>query len=308
MIENLFSAFSQMIMRVKSVAKLIILLSVLLSFTVHGATWRITYPKPMSESDKRSNYPVKLLSLALEKTGVQYSLMPSERIMLQNKALKRLMDSRDVNVVWSVTDKQREQQLLPIRIPIYKGLIGWRLLLIRDDMPARFQYVQKLEHLIKLIPVQGRDWPDTKVLQANGFNVTADNSYGNLFNLLRRAQGDFFPRSVVEIWDEIDNPAYNADLMVEKEIAIRYPEAMYFFVNKKSRPLANLLEQGLEKAIADGSFEELFVRTFQDKLNRAKMSSRHVFELENSFLPTVTPLERKELWYQFDDLAFGSEK
>jgi hypothetical protein len=245
---------------------------------------------------------VKLLALALEKTGVRYSLKPSERIMLQNKALKRLMDSRDVNVVWSVTDKQREQQLLPIRIPIYKGLIGWRLLLIRDDMPARFKYVQKLEHLIKLIPIQGRDWPDTKILQANGFNVTVDNAYGNLFNLLRRAQGDFFPRSVVEVWDEIDNPAYNTDLMVEQEIAIRYPEAMYFFVNKKSRPLASLIEKGLEIAIADGSFEQLFVQTFQGKLDRANMPNRHIFELENSFLPTATPRERKELWYDPDVL------
>tara|TARA_R110000744_G_scaffold2191_4_gene8709 strand:+ start:2326 stop:3207 length:882 start_codon:yes stop_codon:yes gene_type:complete len=285
-----------------ALVKLIFGLALLVTFTGQAATWRLTYPRAMSESDQRSIYPVKLLALALEKTGVRYSLKPSERIMLQNKALKRLMDSRDVNVVWSVTDKQREQQLLPIRIPIYKGLIGWRLLLIRDDMPARFKYVQKLEHLIKLIPIQGRDWPDTKILQANGFNVTVDNAYGNLFNLLRRAQGDFFPRSVVEVWDEIDNPAYNMDLMVEQEIAIRYPEAMYFFVNKKSRPLASLIEKGLEIAIADGSFEQLFVQTFQGKLDRANMPNRHIFELENSFLPTATPLERKELWYDPDVL------
>ena len=294
MTKNRCFTFFRKRVREKVLIKSLAVFALLVTFSVQAATWRITYPRPMSDSDKRSIYPVKLLALALEQTGVQYSLMPSERIMLQNKALKRLMDSRDVNVVWSVTDKQREQQLLPIRIPIYKGLIGWRLLLIRDDMPARFKYVQKLEHLIKLIPVQGRDWPDTKVLQANGFNVTVDNAYGNLFNLLRRAQGDFFPRSLVEVWDEIDNPAYNSDLMVEKEIAIRYPAAMYFFVNKKSRPLANLLEKGIEKAIADGSFEQLFVHTFQAKLDRANMPNRHVFELENSFLPTATPLERKE--------------
>ena len=138
-------------MRAKLLVKLIVGFALLVSLSAQAATWRITYPRPMSESDKRAIYPVKLLALALEQTGVQYSLMPSERIMLQNKALKRLMDSRDVNVVWSVTDKQREQQLLPIRIPIYKGLIGWRLLLIRDDMPARFKYVQKLNNHINMI-------------------------------------------------------------------------------------------------------------------------------------------------------------
>lgn len=279
-------------------ARLLGVILLLTSIYCQGATWRITYPRPMSDADMRNKYPVQLLSLALDQTGVNYTLLPSDLIMLQNKALKRLTDNRDVNVVWSMTDTQREEQLLPIRIPIYKGLIGWRLLLIRDDMADRFEYIQQFEHLIKLNPLQGRDWPDTKILQANGFNVIVDDEYGNLFNMLRQAQGDFFPRSVVEVWGEVDNSTYNKDLMIEQHLAIKYPAAMYFFVNKKSVPLANLLESGLEKAIANGKFEQLFLQAHQPNLDKAKIQDRRVFELQNSFLPPATPLEREELWYQ----------
>ncbi|MFT5939286.1 MAG: hypothetical protein ACI8R9_001399 [Paraglaciecola sp.] len=278
--------------------RLLGIILLLVSINCQGATWQITYPRPISDSDMRSTYPLQLLSLALDQTGVNYTLMPSDLIMLQNKALKRLTDNRDVNVVWSMTDTVREDQLLPIRIPIYKGLIGWRLLLIRDDMTERFKYIQKFEHLIKLNPLQGRGWPDTKILQANGFDVVIEDNYSNLFNLLRKAQGDFFPRSVVEVWGEVDNTAFNENLMIEQYLAIKYPAAMYFFVNKKSVPLANLIKSGLEKAIKNGKFDELFLQAHQKNLDQANISDRRVFELKNSFLPPATPLARKELWYQ----------
>ncbi|MFT4939213.1 MAG: hypothetical protein ACI88A_002247 [Paraglaciecola sp.] len=263
-----------------------------------SAEWKISYPKPVSDEDLRTSYPVQLLSLALDQTGVNYRLVPSDKILQQSKALKRLEDNREVNVVWSGTDKQREERLLPIRIPIYKGLIGWRLMLIRNDMGERFKYIQKVEHLIKLNPLQGHDWPDTKILQANGFEVSTSNNYSSLFNMLRNAQGDFFPRSVVEVWGELSNDNFNKKIILESAIGIRYPTAMYFFVNKKSVPLANLLEQGLEKAIANGKFDELFLRVHQPILNKSNIKGRRFFDLENIFLPKETPLERTELWYQ----------
>jgi hypothetical protein len=263
-----------------------------------AAEWKISYPKPFSDADLRSNYPVQLLSLALDQTGVNYRVIPTENSMQQSKALKKLESNREVNVVWSVTDKQREERLLPIRIPIHKGLIGWRLMLIRDDMEERFKYIQKIEHLKKLSPLQGHDWPDTKILQANGFDVSTSSNYASLFGMLTSAQADFFPRSVVEVWGELSNDNFNKQITLEPAIGIRYPTAMYFFVNRKSVPLANLLKQGLEKAIANGKFEELFLRVHQPMLNKSNIKNRRFFELENIFLPEETPLERTELWYQ----------
>jgi hypothetical protein len=246
----------------------------------------------------RTAYPVRLLSLALDQTGVNYQLTPSDKVLVQGKALKKLAANREINVLWSATNPLREEQLLPIRIPIYKGLIGWRLLLIRDDMSERFKYIQESEHLIKLIGVQGHDWPDTKILQANGFEVATSNNYETLFDMLRNAQADFFPRSLVEVWGELDNPVFSKRLVLEPNIVIRYPTAMYFFVNQQSLPLANLLEKGLEMAIANGKFDELFLEVHQELMDKSNIKERRFFDMNNAFLPKTTPLERKELWHQ----------
>jgi hypothetical protein len=276
----------------------VLLLLMLTSVDSFAASWRINYPRPLSESDRRSDYPLKLLALALDQTGVNYRLIASDRIMPQSKALKRLMDNREVNVVWSMTDEQREEQLLPIRIPVYKGLIGWRIFIIRKDMDSRFKYIQNLDHLLKLNPIQGSDWPDTKILQANGFDVITATDHSALFKMLANAQGDFFPRSVVEIWEEMktDNPAN--DFVVESKLGVRYPAAMYYFVNKNSVPLANLIRIGLEKAIQNGKFDELFLEEHQAYLDKSELDKRTFYQLQNTYLPIKTPLHRKELWFE----------
>lgn len=262
-----------------------------------AATWQITYPRPVSETDQSSDYPLAILALALDQTGVNYQLVPSDKYYSQGRNLSRLKDNREINIVWSMTDTQREEELLPIRIPIYKGLIGWRLFLIREDMQERFKYIQNLEQLLKLNPVQGSDWPDTKVLQANGFDTVTNIAYNTLFEMLSSAQGDFFPRSLSEIWYEVDTISTENKLMIQPTLGIQYSAAMYFFVNKKNRPLANLINTGLEKAIANGEFDRLFSERHQTYIEKSQLNKRTFYQLDNTFLPLDTPLERKELWF-----------
>ncbi len=262
------------------------------------ANWTITYPRPLTEFDQRYQYPVALLTLALEKTGVKYSLMQSERILMQGRALQQLEENREINLVWSMTDRQRESNLHPIRIPIYKGLIGWRLFLVPAEHAGILDKTNTLEQLRHFSPVQGKDWPDTRILQANGFKVITGNEYGQLFRLLQQRVGDFFPRSVIEVWGELDSPAIQSCCELDTRLAVSYPTAMYFFVNKKNKTLAKLIETGLERAIADGSFDTLFEQTYGPVLEKARMTQRRVFELNNPLLPDDTPLERPELWYK----------
>lgn len=262
-----------------------------------SASWHITYPKPVSDSDKSAEYPLAVLALALDQTGVNYQLKSSEKYTSQGKSLTRLKDNREINIVWSMTDIQREKDLLPIRLPIYKGLVGWRLFLIREDMQDRFTYIQNLQQLQKLTPIQGSDWPDTKILQASGFDVVTNNDYLALFNMVSDAQGDFFPRSILEIWGDLAAVQTKNKLMVQSSLGIQYPAAMYFFVNRKNRPLAHLIETGFEKAIKNGKFDELFNSTYKHVLEQTTPENIKFYQLKNTFLPAETPLDRKELWF-----------
>ncbi|MBU2709534.1 substrate-binding periplasmic protein [Zooshikella harenae] len=255
----------------------------------------VIYPRPVTSDDQRTAYPSKLLALGLEKSGAPFHLTSSNNVMLQGRALKMLAAGEQVNVVWSMTSNERETDLQPIRIPIYKGLIGWRLPLVNDDRVIFFQTVESLAQLKLLTAGQGHDWPDTAILRQNGFKVLGVASYEGLFRMLSLHRFDYFPRSIVEIWAEAKNHAQRG-IVVESSIIIKYPTAFYYFVNKKDRDLAYLLNKGLNIAIEDGSFDKLFLEYHQPLLERAKLKKRKVFEIDNPILPKETPLDDKRLW------------
>ena len=237
---------------------------IMLVFAKHasGALWTITYPRPLDETDERTQYPVALLKLALDKTGVNYELKPSDRILLTGKAMRQLRENREVNIVWSMTDSQREKELTPIRIPIAKGLIGLRVFAVSTDKKSKFDNLLSLNDMRRLVPIQGEEWPDTKILQANGFNVFTVPDYREAYAMIIQGKGDFFPRSVIEINAELQAQGSSKGLHLEENFALYYPTAMYYFVSASNKILANLIETGLKRAIDDGSFEALFQSTY----------------------------------------------
>ena len=269
----------------------------MVSQPLQAALWTITYPRPLADNDLRAEYPIALLTLALEKTGVKYQLRASERILLQGKALRQLKENREVNVVWSMTDAQREKELLPVRIPIAKGLIGWRGFLTTKSQLSGFRQIDALSALLNKTPVQGEEWPDTKILQANGFNVFTVPEYPEAFDILETGRASFFPRSVIEIQNELDSDEISPDIVTEPRLSLYYPSAMYFFVNRGNPTLARLIQTGLERAIEDGSFDALFESTHQETLESLGLSQRKVFRLENPSLPELTPIEDERLWH-----------
>lgn len=260
----------------------------------------IYYPRQGPSSDLHSEYPIKLLQMALKKSGKQYELMPSPDSlpsMLQGRALKEIEDGRgNVHIVWSVTSKEREQRVLPIRIPIDKGLLGWRLPLVMEQHADQFKNVKNLEDLKQFISGQGHDWPDTEILRSNGLQVQTSPNFESLFLMLEAGRFHYFPRSLREIWRETDQHA-NQGMVVAHHIILHYPSAYYYFVNKNSTILAQDVTKGLEIALADGSFEKLFRQYHDEALKLADLKNRTVIELKNPLLPTETPLERKELWF-----------
>lgn len=287
----------------KRLLRTLIGLLLFISLGTSAATWNIIYPRPLTEADQRARYPLQLLALALDQTSVKYRLIPSDRIYSYSRALKQLTENRVLKVLWSMTDAQKEESLRPIRIPIYKGLIGWRLFFIQPERQAVFSDISRFDQLSLLKPIQGHDWTDTKILQSNGFDVITSTDYLALFSLLGKRQGDFFPRSVVEIWNEVGGEDNFDNALVENDLGLHYRTAMYYFVNKNNKTLARLIEDGLEKAIANGQFDALFMQVHKDTLEKSRIAERTFFALNNPLLPEKTPVIRKELWYQPTDMV-----
>ena len=261
-----------------------------------AAVWTINYPKQPVQNSIHAQYIVDVLELALQKTGVRYELVESNDVLLQGKAFKLLSNNRTVNVVWAMTDDKREEDFLPIRIPLYKGLIGWRVLLVNPGKLSQLESSKLRDNYA----VQGMDWPDLKILQANGFNVVSATNYDEAFDIMHRKQADMFPRSIIEVFGELAQPELTKALVIEPNFVLQYPAAMYFFVNQRDVILGRLLTTGLEMAVADGSFDKLFNATYLEMLQQLGLNKRTLLTLKNPLLPINTPLADKALWYQIN--------
>lgn len=254
---------------------------------------------PQSEAEGHGNntehYPVRLLRMALARSGQDYRLQPSTVMMRQNRALAELKAGRVIDIVWTMASQQRERDLLPIRIPLDMGLIGWRLLLIRARDAARYAAIRRASELQALDALQGHDWPDTEILRANHYRVQTASDYAGMFKMLQSGRVDYFPRAVFEVWNEAAAFA-DQGLVVAPGLALHYPSAFYFFVNQANTALAGALQRGLEQMLADGSYARLFQEYYGDMLARSALDQRRVFELRNSLLSPATPLARRDLW------------
>jgi hypothetical protein len=256
----------------------------------------VVYGSPMISAEQTAQmYPFKLLTAALNASGGNYQLKPANLDMVQSRVLKEI-ELGNVDVYWSMTSIEREKQLLPVRIPLDKGLNGWRILLLSADQSQVAAGVHSLKSLKRLTFLQGHDWPDTEILRFNQLKVLTAPHPQQLFEMLAHHRASAFPRSVIEITQE--QQPLPQRFVTEQQLVMHYPSAVYFFFNKNETALAADVEKGLQILRKNGEFDRLFWQRYGAAIEQARLSERHVISLQNPLLPPLTPLSDKSLWYQ----------
>ncbi|WP_035375074.1 hypothetical protein [Pseudoduganella violaceinigra] len=268
-----------------------------------GPPLQIVYPRPESEHDSRYQYDWEVLRTALEKTRPTfgpYELRQASQYMSPARVTAEAAAAGPINLFVRATSVQLEQQFRPIRIPVDRGLIGYRLLLVRQDEVPLFAEVSTLDQLRHFSIGQGKGWVDVGILQSAGFKVVEGNNYDGLFSMLAVRRFDAFSRSVDEALREYDERHQQFSIEVEPGIALYYPLARYFFTRRDvdGEMLARRLEAGLETMVHDGSLQALFMEYKGPLIKRSGLAQRRLFRIPNPALPPQTPLARSELWYR----------
>lgn len=249
-------------------------------------------------SDPNAAYAIEMLRLAISHIDTPYQVEISKDDLTQARVNEEIRNGGRLDMGWTSFDAETEASVLPIRIPLFKGLLGYRILIIHKNDQAKFDRVKTLEDLKKLKFGQGRTWADTRILEANGFNIIKTNKYPGLFHMLEGGRFDGFPRGVHEPFGELVLRP-ELELTVEKNLMIAYKMPFYLFVSQNNPELARDIETGLNRAIADGSFDRVFrnAPSVRDVLQKANMKERKVFYIDNPLLSKETPLHRSELWF-----------
>ncbi len=272
----------------------IVLFFIVLSSAAHCL--EVVVPEENSPAhDPRQQYFIELLEGIFQEMKTPLKIIYTKIPLLQGRALE-LMKSDDtgISLTWTMTSEQRELQARPIRIPLLKGLLGARVCLVSRGE----ENISKLES--KVI-VQGHDWPDTDILKKNGWKVETATHYRSLFEMVRKKRADCFLRSVTEVQKELKDPL-SEGLSLEKNHLIYYPAPMYFFVGKHNIFLSQLIENGLNQMMANGTFDKIFLKHYGEGLNDTLLNikNRKIVRLSNPYLPKATPIRNSKLWYSFD--------
>lgn len=213
-----------------------------------------------SGNDRRHDFFLTVLNMALEETRSDYGdyrLVAAPLKVTQERAFELVSAGAEIDVFWGMSSMRRETLALAVPFPLLRGLLGNRVLMINPDQTARFDQIEDIAHLSRLIAIQGDNWPDTTILRHNGLQVLSSSTYDSLFAMLKHKRGDYFPRSIAEVWDELDS-SLGQGFTVHSKLMLQYPGPIYFFVSSQNKRLAERLQTGLERAWRSGRFNNLF--------------------------------------------------
>ncbi len=273
----------------------------LLAFSLYkaNATDIIRYVDSKTHPDPKQSYFVDLLTLALEASKTEfgdYQLRPEAIEMAQERTSWMLERNEFIDLTWRMTSKDLETKLQAIYFPILKGLMGYRIFIIRREDSHNYKSDISLNDLKRIHSGQGHNWPDTEILLSNGFNVTRGYDI-YLLDMLKKSRFDYYPRALHEPWFEIEN---EPQLTVESNLMLKYPAPIFFFVNKENKRLSKRLTLGLNKLLDSGKFEQFFLThsVTAGIQAKAKTKTRTVFELKNPLLSNEVKLllTDKRLW------------
>ncbi|CAN7165244.1 hypothetical protein LJR289_000203 [Pseudoduganella sp. LjRoot289] len=255
-----------------------------------------------SRADLRDRYTYHVLTAALDASSAQYGpyqLRTSPLAMERDRLMQEMVQGKLVNLAAQITSPEWEQKLLPIRIPVDKGLSGYRISLIDSRRQSFFSALQTLEQL-KRIPIgAGRQWSSTAVFQDTGFAVALGNSTSGLHSMLAADRFQHFPRGIDEaVYEQAVYAQAFPELAVERSFVIYMPLPRYFFVTPGQPRLAERLEAGMRALVADGSFDRIFHEFYDELIEKVGLRKRRVFKLENRWLSPQTPLANKAYWYE----------
>ncbi|AZG71553.1 hypothetical protein [Shewanella livingstonensis] len=239
----------------------------------------------VSESDQRYQYTYELLDLIINETNADFgdaSIEVTNLVMSRNRIFRSLQDGQTINVMAEASNEQWNTKLIPIPIPIRKGIQGLRVFIIKNENKDLLANISSLEQLMMLQTGSGSQWSTRVAMKQAGFNVVESAQYDSLFNMLSKRRFVTFGRGVNEAYQEVElfQKLY-PELIVDEHIVLNIPLATYYYVSPKKPRLAKRIKIGLLRMIENGKFDQLFYRWHCECLIRSLLNKRQLFKITN---------------------------
>jgi hypothetical protein len=269
--------------------------------------------KPESATDIRYEHAELVLKHLLKITESQYGaaqLKHATEVMSRDRALTELIKGDNIHIAAETAKAEWVSSLIPIYIPVNKGITGYRIFLISKDSQPALSKITSIEELKKIKTGSGTQWSTTKVMRTAGFDVVATTKLEGLFWMLMGDRFQTFARGINEAPSELaSHQQLFPDMRIEENLALYIPLPTFFFVSPQHPKLAERIKTGLEMMLADGSFDEIFYDYHLKMIEEAKLQNRKIFPVANETLPKEVPLDIAHYWYKpGDEIEYKKRK
>lgn len=254
---------------------------------------------------QRDSYRIGLLRLALEHAPGDHTFDTADFDVNRGRAIRAFASGTAAfNVIDSGNSRERESRLTLVPVPLTRGFLGKRLLVIKQTSAHMFDGIDTLEGLRGRITFGSSPaWPDTRILRNAGLQVITGEK-DQLYSMLARDRFIAYPRSMQEVALEIEfNNARvgAAPLMIEPTVMLSYRFDSFFYTGPGDTVRAQILEKGLRAAYETGAFEAYFYGhpTVQLGLSELERNKRRVIVLENPDLSDRIKGIPARYWHSF---------
>ncbi|MEX1220655.1 MAG: hypothetical protein WEA82_00910 [Idiomarina sp.] len=258
--------------------------------------------KAFADLSEERDYNYQLFKRALAVTEDDYAATALTRYplpMTQTRLIHELISGKKVQVGVLASGYWKRQGLIAIPIPVRRGLLGWRLLLTREQALSRLpDLANNMPALSTLTTGFGADWVELPLMQQAFAHVETLEQTSDLYQQLLDGNFDVFSRSVIELWLELENLGSSAEqLAIVPGVVLRYPFADFFYVASDQSELAKRIELGLQRLYASGEYDALFRSFYGSVIKRAELDNRRIIELNEIPLAPINEIAA-HWWYR----------
>jgi len=242
-------------------------------------------------STSRATYESVLAEILLQRTQVDFGPFDFSVNYLDvnyDRGRRVVAKGQEVNFFTNPLPAKQmafDRQLNVIPLPVMKGLLGYRVLIVRKTDVKKFKSIQSYSDLQNFRAGQVNYWADVPIYEENALPLVVGTTFDSLFFMLSRGRFDYIPLSAGEAKQTLKElgSEYN-DLTIVPDIMIYYPFPVFFQVSDHYPKLSERLTIALELAITDGTLDRLFKSYFTDVLVELNSEKLRVFSLKNSLL------------------------
>ena len=269
------------------------------------AVTTVTTTGKQKPDDASHDYFIGLLRLALIETTDEYDYAVLQTVPYPGpeRMLKLLVLGEFYDVVWAGNLHVRDAGFHKVPFPLFRGGLGWRGMIIRQQDKSNFSSVKTTKDLTNLTACQGLHWPDADILEHAGLSVTRVSYFDAMLQMVEMKACDYLPLSIFEGQAELDIIKDSfPNLTFYQDLIIQYPLTMHFFVNRNNSKLAERLTLGLQRMYKSGAY---------DNYMKKHALTQHAFPLtqfKNSrIIKLVNPFNKQAALEQFG-LAWPNAK